>query len=268
MLAQAVGSECGLEVISVKGPQLLNKYIGASEKAVRELFHRAGSIGKPAVIVFDEFEALAAKRGTDSTGVTDRVVNQLLTFLDGVEDSMTKSSSDSNSNDVYVMALSSRPDLIDAALLRPGRIEKHVYVGYPSSQEREDILNVLLKDHLSNELDLKSVIAEIISDGSERLEEFTPADLKALVDSAYLQAVHETISKISATALATASPSSSPSDATAYITLTHLKSALSLTRSSISETDRDFFNKIFSKFRNLPSPKVNNDIPKLRVTLV
>jgi SpoVK/Ycf46/Vps4 family AAA+-type ATPase len=186
-----------------------------------------------------------------------------------VEDSMTKSTSASNSNDVYVLALSSRPDLIDAALLRPGRIEKHVYVGYPSSQEREDILRVLLQDHLSNELDLKSVIAEIIRNGSERLEAFTPADLKALVDSAYLQAVHETISKISATALATTSPSSSsPSDANAYVTLTHLKTALSSTRSSISDTDRDFFDRIFSKFRNLPSPKIDNDTHKLRVALV
>lgn len=72
----------------MKGPQLLNKYIGASEKAIRDLFEQAKASGKSTIIFFDEFEALASKRGKDSTGVTDRVVNQLLTFLDGVEESM------------------------------------------------------------------------------------------------------------------------------------------------------------------------------------
>lgn len=84
MLAGAVASECGLNFISVKGPEVLDKYIGASEKAVRDLFGRAGAAA-PCILFFDEFEAIAPRRGNDSTGVTDRVVNQLLTFLDGVE---------------------------------------------------------------------------------------------------------------------------------------------------------------------------------------
>lgn len=88
MLAQATAGELKYNFISVKGPQLLNKYIGASEKAVRDLFDKARESGKSTIIFFDEFEALASKRGKDSTGVTDRVVNQLLTFLDGAEESL------------------------------------------------------------------------------------------------------------------------------------------------------------------------------------
>ena len=84
LLASAVAGECGLNFISVKGPEILNKYIGASEKSVRDLFERAQA-AKPCVLFFDEFDSIAPKRGHDSTGVTDRVVNQLLTQMDGAE---------------------------------------------------------------------------------------------------------------------------------------------------------------------------------------
>ena len=97
MLAGAVAAECGLAFISVKGPEILDKYIGGSEQNVRDLFARAAA-ASPAILFFDEFESIAPRRGADSSGVTDRVVNQLLTFLDGVEDR----------SDIYVMAASSR----------------------------------------------------------------------------------------------------------------------------------------------------------------
>ncbi len=84
MLAYAVARECQLNFISVKGPELLNKYIGASEQSVRDMFSRAAA-AKPCVLFFDEFDAIAPRRGHDNTGVTDRVVNQFLTQLDGVE---------------------------------------------------------------------------------------------------------------------------------------------------------------------------------------
>lgn len=84
LLASAVAKECGLNFISVKGPEILNKYIGASEKSVRDLFERANA-AKPCVLFFDEFDSIAPKRGHDSTGVTDRVVNQMLTQMDGAE---------------------------------------------------------------------------------------------------------------------------------------------------------------------------------------
>ncbi|KAK9802910.1 hypothetical protein WJX73_005371 [Symbiochloris irregularis] len=105
-----------LRCISVKGPELLNKYIGASEAAVREVFRKAKAAA-PCVLFFDELDSLAPKRGHDSTGVTDRVVNQLLTELDGIE----------GLQGVIVLAATSRPDLIDAALLRPGRLDRLLY---------------------------------------------------------------------------------------------------------------------------------------------
>lgn len=128
LLASAVAKECGLNFIAVKGPEILNKYIGASEKSVRDLFDRAQA-AKPCVLFFDEFDAIAPKRGHDSTGVTDRVVNQLLTQMDGAE----------GLDGVYVLAATSRPDLIDAALLRPGRLDKSLLCGMPDGRERLEV---------------------------------------------------------------------------------------------------------------------------------
>lgn len=107
-------------MISVKGPELLAKYIGQSEENVRNLFDRARS-AKPCVLFFDEFDSLAPRRGHDSTGVTDRVVNQLLTELDGVE----------GLQGVTVIGATSRPELLDPALLRSGRIDRLVECTLP-----------------------------------------------------------------------------------------------------------------------------------------
>ncbi|KZP10920.1 AAA-domain-containing protein [Athelia psychrophila] len=132
LLASAVAKECGLNFISVKGPEILNKYIGASEKTVRDLFERA-SAAKPCVLFFDEFDSIAPKRGHDSTGVTDRVVNQMLTQMDGAE----------GLGGVYVLAATSRPDLIDSALLRPGRLDKSLLCDMPDVEDRKDILQAV-----------------------------------------------------------------------------------------------------------------------------
>src|ERR1700732_5498386 len=129
LLASAVASQFGMNFISVKGPELLNKYIGASEQSVRELFERAQS-ARPCVLFFDEFESIAPKRGHDSTGVTDRVVNQMLTQLDGAE----------GLEGVYVLAATSRPDLADPALLRPGRLDKSLLCDMPNRGDREGVL--------------------------------------------------------------------------------------------------------------------------------
>nr|KAG5696713.1 hypothetical protein BaRGS_028833 [Batillaria attramentaria] len=136
-----------------KGPELLSKYIGASEQAVRDLFTR---------------------RGHDSTGVTDRVVNQLLTQLDGVE----------GLQGVYMLGATSRPDLIDPALLRPGRLDKCLYCGIPSKEERHSILQAMTqKMCLCDDVDLEAV--------ADVCEYFTGADFKALLYNAQLQAIHE-----------------------------------------------------------------------------
>ncbi|XP_059964443.1 peroxisomal ATPase PEX1 [Mesoplodon densirostris] len=172
LLAGVIARESGMNFISVKGPELLSKYIGASEQAVRDIFIRAQA-AKPCILFFDEFESIAPRRGHDNTGVTDRVVNQLLTQLDGVE----------GLQGVYVLAATSRPDLIDPALLRPGRLDKCVYCPPPDQVSRLEILNVLSDSlPLADDVDLQKVASVTNS--------FTGADLKALLYNAQLEALH------------------------------------------------------------------------------
>src|SRR5271155_2834440 len=145
LLASAVAGECGLNFISVKGPEILNKYIGASEKSVRDLFERAQA-AKPCVLFFDEFDSIAPKRGHDSTGVTDRVVNQMLTQMDGAE----------GLDGVFVLAATSRPDLIDPALLRPGRLDRSLLCDMPDRNDRVDILKAVSKGKLKMSEEVES----------------------------------------------------------------------------------------------------------------
>ncbi|XP_015264114.1 PREDICTED: peroxisome biogenesis factor 1, partial [Gekko japonicus] len=175
LLAGVVARESGMNFISIKGPELLNKYIGASEQAVRDVFNRAQA-AKPCILFFDEFDSLAPRRGHDNTGVTDRVVNQLLTQLDGVE----------GLEGVYVLAATSRPDLIDPALLRPGRFDKCLYCPRPDQASRFEILKAL--SHclpLAHDVDLHHLAA--------KTEYFTGADLKALLYNAQLEVVHASL---------------------------------------------------------------------------
>ena len=190
LLASAVAGECGLNFISVRGPEILNKYIGASEKAVRDLFGRAES-AKPCVLFFDEFDSIAPKRGHDSTGVTDRVVNQLLTQMDGAE----------GLTGVYVLAATSRPDLIDPALLRPGRLDKSLLCDMPSIEDRVQILRALCKkvrldkairyeeEAVFDIYDVKQNISTIAS----RTEGYSGADLHAVIYNAQLAAIQEAL---------------------------------------------------------------------------
>lgn len=177
LLAEAISNQDGLNAIFIRGPELLSKYIGGSEAAVRNLFKRASS-ARPCVVVFDEFESLVPKRGSDSTGVTDRVVNQFLTLVDGVE-TMT--------SDVYIVATTSRPDMIDPAILRPGRIERHIYCPLPNKEDRLDILRVLVR-----KLKLKDFND---TDWSEKLVNFTGADIQSWLYSAQVGALHDQLDK-------------------------------------------------------------------------
>ncbi|XP_072532192.1 peroxisomal ATPase PEX1 isoform X2 [Salminus brasiliensis] len=175
LLAGAVAKESGMNFISIKGPELLSKYIGASEQAVRDVFQRAQA-AKPCVLFFDEFDSLAPRRGHDSTGVTDRVVNQLLTQLDGVE----------GLQGVYVLAATSRPDLIDPALLRPGRLDKSLYCPPPDRDARVEILKALTYSMpLAADVDMEQIAVAT--------ELFTGADLKALLYNAQLEAIHSSL---------------------------------------------------------------------------
>ena len=177
LLASAVAGECGLNFISVKGPEILNKYIGASEKSVRDLFERAEA-ARPCVLFFDEFDSIAPKRGHDSTGVTDRVVNQLLTQMDGAE----------GLSGVYVLAATSRPDLIDPALLRPGRLDKSLICDLPNLEDRTDILLAL-----GRKLKLSAEVTSNLEEIAQRTEGYSGADLQALVYNAHLEAIHDVL---------------------------------------------------------------------------
>lgn len=197
LLASAVAGECGLNFISVKGPEILNKYIGASEKSVRDLFERAQA-ARPCVLFFDEFDSVAPKRGHDSTGVTDRVVNQLLTQMDGAE----------GLSGVYVLAATSRPDLIDPALLRPGRLDKSLLCDMPTPSDRLDILRALStklklsRDILSypstasaaNPSDAPHTLVEV----ARRTDGYSGADLQAVVYNAHLEAIHDVLGSVPA----------------------------------------------------------------------
>ncbi|MEM0016301.1 MAG: AAA family ATPase, partial [Saccharolobus sp.] len=176
MLAKAVATESGANFIAVRGPEVLSKWVGESEKAVREIFRKARMYA-PSVIFIDEIDAIAPIRGASyDSGVTERIVNQLLAEMDGIE----------NLENVAVVAATNRPDILDPALLRPGRFEKLIYVPPPDKKARIEILKV----HTKN-----IVIAEDVSleDIAERTEGYTGADLAALVREATMRAIRESM---------------------------------------------------------------------------
>eukprot|EP01059_Diplonema_ambulator_P012575 TRINITY_DN22965_c0_g1_i1.p1 TRINITY_DN22965_c0_g1~~TRINITY_DN22965_c0_g1_i1.p1 ORF type:complete len:975 (+),score=142.29 TRINITY_DN22965_c0_g1_i1:51-2927(+) len=191
-------AEAGLNCIHVSGPELLNKYIGQSEQRVREVFEQAQSAA-PCILFFDEFDSIAPQRGHDNTGVTDRVVNQLLCHLDGAE----------GRSGVYVVAATARPDLIDKALLRPGRLDVQVCCDMPGAEEREEVLGAAgRKLNLGQDVSFKIL--------AEKTPGFTSADLSALLSTARLQCIQQIVDTSAALAKMNidtipSNPSSSPS---------------------------------------------------------
>lgn len=138
LVAKAVANESKANFISIKGPELLNKYVGESERAVRQLFSRAKS-SAPCILFFDEMDALVPKRDDSLSDASARVVNTLLTELDGVGDR----------SGIYVVGATNRPDMIDEAIRRPGRLGTSIYVGLPSAEDRVDILKTLYRNTIT-----------------------------------------------------------------------------------------------------------------------
>jgi transitional endoplasmic reticulum ATPase len=174
LLAKAVANEAEANFVPVNGPELFDKFVGESEKAVREVFETARA-NAPAVVFFDEIDAVAAERGAGvGESVGERVVSQLLTELDGLEDL----------GDVVVVATTNRPELIDDALLRPGRLDRHVPVGEPDAAARREILAVHTRDRpLAEDVDLDRL--------AERTEGYVGADLAAVCREAATAAVRD-----------------------------------------------------------------------------
>jgi ribosome biogenesis ATPase len=172
LLAKAVANESHSNFLSVKGPELLNKYLGESERAIRQLFERARA-SAPCVIFFDELDSICPPRTSEESTSSSRIVNQLLTELDGLE----------GRKGVYVLAATNRPDMIDPAMTRPGRLDKILYVGLPNHAERLEILNTLSK---------KSPFDQSVNwdDISSRCNGFSGADLSFLIRESSLCAIN------------------------------------------------------------------------------
>jgi len=180
LLAKAVANEAQSNFISIKGPELLNKYVGESEKGVREVFEKARS-NAPTVIFFDEIDSIAGERGQrqGDSGVGERVVSQLLTELDGLEEL----------EDVVVIATTNRPDLIDSALLRPGRLDRHVHVPVPDEDARKAIFEVHTRDKpLAESVDLEWLAG--------RTDGYVGADIEAVCREASMAASREFINSV------------------------------------------------------------------------
>lgn len=176
MLAKAVANESEANFISIKGPEMLSKYVGESEKAVRETFRKAKQ-ASPAVIFFDEVDSIAPTRGTSSDShVTERVISQILTEMDGMEEL----------KDVLVIAATNRPDMVDSALLRPGRLDRLIYVTPPGADARKEIFEI----HLDGKpLDNKVGLGELarMTDG------YVGSDIEAICREASIMALREKI---------------------------------------------------------------------------
>lgn len=176
LLAKAIATESEANFISIKGPELLSKYVGESEKAIRETFRKARQAA-PTIIFFDEIDSIVPTRGTAfDTGVTERMVSQILTEIDGLEEL----------KNVVVVAATNRPDMVDPALLRPGRLERVIYIRPPDLKEREIIFNIHLKGKpLAPEVDVRAL--------AERTHGYVGADIEAICHEAAIIALRDCI---------------------------------------------------------------------------
>lgn len=205
-LARALATESKMNFIAIKGPELLSKWLGESERQLASLFRKARQ-ASPCVVFFDEVDAIACKRGSGGEGSgsssSERILSQLLTELDGIQSSSSISSSSfendsSRKNRVVVVGATNRPDLLDGALMRPGRIDRKIYVGVPDAKSRESILRLRLlltkegqnqskqhKKRCADDVDIEALSRDNITGG------FSGAELVAICREAALYAIEE-----------------------------------------------------------------------------
>lgn len=236
LLAKAIANESGINFISVKGPELLNMYVGESERAVRQVFQRARN-SSPCVIFFDELDALCPRRSDSAeSSVNVRVVNQLLTEMDGLE----------ARKQVFIMGATNRPDIIDPAVLRPGRLDKVLYVGLPDTDDREDILRTLTKDGKKPLLLPDVSIRDLAQD--ERCESLSGADLAALVREACMVALRERI-HVHSTGHESIENQPPPEQSPLGVGKRHFLAAFQKVKPSVSKKDQ----ALYGKMRTLPT---------------
>jgi SpoVK/Ycf46/Vps4 family AAA+-type ATPase/intein/homing endonuclease len=235
LLAKAVAHEAEANFISIKGPELLSKWVGESEKAVRQVFDKARQ-NAPTIIFFDEFDALAPRRGAGSdSNVSERVVNQLLTELDGLE----------KMNDVVIIAASNRPDMIDPSLLRPGRFDRLIHIRVPDADGRRSILAVHTKTlPLDPALGREAMLDAIAA----RTEGFTGADIENLVREAGLSAMRRTLE-------AQKSTEGISRIATSSVTMDDFDKALDTVKPSVTRETIEQYEQIEKTIRESPDAR-------------
>ena len=185
LLAKAVAKESEANFIQVKGPSLLSMWVGKSEEGVRKIFERARQVA-PCIVFFDEIDAMAGKRGIEQgTKVTERVLNQLLSEMDGLEDL----------NDVLVVGATNRPDMLDPALLRPGRFDRILLVNSPNEKGRLDVLQIHTKNMpIGDKKQFENKDKEkLLIDIAKKTEGYTGADIEALAREAAMLALRESV---------------------------------------------------------------------------
>jgi transitional endoplasmic reticulum ATPase len=211
MIAQAVANETAANFISVRGPQMLSKWVGESEKAIREIFRKARQVS-PAIIFFDELDSIAPIRGTDEgSHVMERVVNQLLAELDGME----------ALRDVVVIAATNRPDMLDPALLRSGRFDRMLLVGPPDKLGRHEILRIQTsKMPKGEDVNLEEL--------AELTEGYVGSDLSSLCREAAMLSLRDNGAKVD---------------------MNHFKEALKKVRPSVEENMISYYERISERFK-------------------
>ncbi|KAJ1507458.1 Peroxisome biosynthesis protein pex1 [Coelomomyces lativittatus] len=265
-LGRAIAHEVGMSFMMVRGPELLDKYVGGSEARVREVFRKA-RLATPCLVFIDEVDALTPPRGQSST--MDRLVNQVLTELDGVE----------GRKGVYVMGATSRPDLMDPAMLRPGRLDTSIRCGFPTYQERMDLFTLL-----SHQPPMKVNIHDW-HEWAQQTEGYTYADVQGFITQAYTEAVQWHLRSLESSTfdhslqqgnnlsfpkksdaswksepeghdlsmyypVSTTSTTPTPSSFTQPIEITelHLKKALEVMKPSLTEATRQQLTRIYDLF--------------------
>jgi transitional endoplasmic reticulum ATPase len=212
LLAKAIANESGANFIAIRGPEILSKWVGESEKHIREIFKRAKQVA-PSIVFFDEMDALVPKRGMDfGTRVTENVVSQILTQMSGIEDL----------HNVVVIGATNRPDILDPALLRPGRFDRQILVPAPDEKARLEVLKIHTKKMPLKGVDLKRL--------AKATEGYSGADLEALAREAGINALRENINA-------------------KEVTKKHFDSALKKVHPSITNDMLRYYEKIIEEFK-------------------
>jgi transitional endoplasmic reticulum ATPase len=237
LLAKAIANEAQSNFISIKGPELLNKFVGESEKGVREVFEKARS-NAPTVVFFDEIDSIAGERGQNrsDSGVGERVVSQLLTELDGLEEL----------EDVVVIATTNRPDLIDNALLRPGRLDRHVHVPVPDEEARRKIFEVHTRDKpLAEGVDLDDLAA--------RTDGYVGADIEAVTREASMAATREFLGSVDPEDIG-------GSVGNVKVTVEHFEDALDEVSPSVTDDTRERYDEIEERFDTAEAETADDEL--------